>query len=176
MTQQSNHLYRTLCGMGAALICFLLLLSSFQFPPVGAQSQPLTSSLIDTGREQEIDARIRTFFETLARGSSTSAFDELLRQSPFSNYEAGQASAELRKKTDELSVQYGGMLNHEKCDFKRIGDDLVLTRYISKHENSPIIWTFAFYRKPAGATSITNPNTWMFIQLHFDTDLRLLLK
>ena len=168
MKQSYNPLHRSFCGMGVVLIGILLVLPFFQLFPVGAQSP----SLNDGAGEHETDVKIRNFFDALARGSSTSAFDELLRQSPYGSFDAGQASVELQKKVAEMSGQYGGILHYEKYDAKRIGEDVILTRYILKYDNAPIIWTFAFYRKP---TKTTSNATWMFVQLHFDTDLRLLL-
>jgi len=138
---------------------------------VGAQPQPPG----DNGREQEVDAKIRAFFDALSRGNSIAAFDELLRQSPFGSADAVQAQRELRNKVDELSIQFGVILNYEECDTKRIGKDIIVARYILKYENAPVIWSFAFYRKPVASTSITNTNAWTFVQLHFDTDLRFLL-
>jgi len=165
-------MYRFFCGTGAALICVLLLLSSLQFIPVGAQSQ----SMSDTGRESDVDVKIRDFFDTLVRGNSSSAFDALLRQGPLGSSDAAQASTELRNKVDELQTQLGNILKYEKYDTKWIGEDVLLIRYILKYEHAPVIWTFTLYRKPAMTPSMTNPNTtWMFIQLHFDTDMKILL-
>ena len=171
MEQQYRHMYKQFFGTGIALICFLLLLPFLPFRPVGAQSQPPT----DTSREQEIDAKIKSFFEILARGNPSLAFDGLLSQSPYSTLDAGQASTELRSTVDELSTRLGGILNYERYDTQRIGDDIILTRYVLKYENAPVVWTFAFYRKPALSPSVPS-NSWMFVQVHFDTDLRLLLR
>ena len=170
--KQYGQLYKNFCGIGAALVCFLLLLYSPLFFPAGAQS----ASQSDTVREQEVETRIQAFFTALMRNNSVSAFNELLSQSPYGSFETGTALAELRKEIDDLSVQYGTILNYERYDTKRIGEDVVLSRYILKCDNGPVIWTFAFYRKPAMTTGLTSAsNPWMFFQLHFDTDLRSLL-
>jgi len=171
MKRKYGHLHKSFCGIGVALICFLMLLPFLPFLPVGAQPTPPS----DSGREPEVDMKIRLFFEAL-KGNSTSTFEELLRHSPYDSFDTRQTLPELRKKIEELLLNYGGILNYERYDTKRIGEDLVLSRYILKCENGPIVWTFAFYRKPAATTtSITGSNTWMFQQLHFDTDLRSLL-
>jgi len=167
-----GHLYKSLSGVGVALVCFLLLLPSFHFFPVGAQS----TTLSDASREQEIEARIHTFFNALMRSNSATAFEGLLSQSPYSSFETGTVLPELRKEVDDLSDQYGNILNYEKFVTKRIGEDIVLSQYILKCDKGPVIWTFAFYRKPAMPGSISSgAGTWMFVQLHFDTDLRTLL-
>ena len=168
MKRNEEHLYKSFCVIGAALIGCLLLLPSLPFFPAGAQ----TPSLND-----EVDVQINAFFTAFSssRGNPFSALEDLLRQSPYDFSETGQAMTELRKKTEELSEQYGGILHHEKYDTKEIGKDIIVSRYILKYENGPVVWTFVFYRKPAMTTSLTSLNTWMFVQLHFDTDLRSLL-
>ena len=171
MARQYGHMYKVFWGMSAALVCFLLVLPSLRLLPAGAQSPSLT----ETGREYEADVKIRAFFDSLIRGNST-AYDELLRQSPFGSSDAVQAVTELRNKVEELQTQVGGILAYEKYDTKRVGEDVFLVRYILKYEQAPVIWTFTFYRKPALTTSISSPNSaWMFIQLNFDADIKNLL-
>ena len=169
MKRNKGHLYKNFCVVGAALIGCLLLLPSLPFFPAGAQ----TPSLND-----EVDVQIHAFFTTFSSSrsnSAVSAFEELLRQSPYDFSETGKAMTDLRKKTGELSEQRGAILHHEKYDSKEIGKDIIVSRYILKYENGPVVWTFVFYRKPAMTTSLASLNTWMFVQLHFDTDLRSLL-
>ena len=169
MKRNEKHLYKSFYVMGAALMGCLLLLPFLPFFPAGAQ----TPSLND-----EVDVQINAFFTAFSgsRGNpSFSAFEDLLRQSPYDFSETGQAMTDLRKKMEELSAQYGLILHHERYDTHRIGEDIIVSRYILKHEHGPVVWTFVFYRKPAMTTSLASLNTWMFVQLYFETDLRSLL-
>jgi len=172
MKQQNNHVYKSFCGAGAALICLLLLFSVFPFLPTDAQIPPS----IDAGGNVDFDTRIKAFFTTLANGSSASAFEELLRQSPLGspdiNSQAAEQRNELRSKTDDLKTQLGEIVKWEKYETKYIGEDIALIRYILKHEHYPVIWTFTFYRKPVPASSFSSSNSWVVIGLDFDTNLR----
>ena len=163
---RGSHLYRSLCGIGAALICFLLLFC-FQFPPAGAQTQ----SLVDTSRDHEFEPRIQTFFRTLQGGHSQLAFDGLLHQSPL-NLGDPQAVADSRSRVDEMRTQFGEILHWERFESKQIGEDVVLVRYVLKYDHYPVVWTFTLYRKPTVTPSISNPNPWLLVELHFDTNLR----
>jgi hypothetical protein len=165
MERKYEPLYKIFFGVGAALLCVLLLLSALRMAPADAQTQPPA----DTGREQELDARIVNFFRTLAGGDSRTAFEELLRGSPLGSPSAGSQSTELRNKVEELKTDFGEILNWERYEAKRIGDDIVLVRHILKYEQYPVIWTFKFYRKPSNTPSMTNP--WVLIELHFDTNI-----
>ena len=170
--KQNGYLYRNLCGIGAALICLLLLLPALPFRTVEAQSQPLN----DTSGEHETDAKIQVFFDALMKGESSSAFDELFRQGTFkSPIEKEQASTMMRGRLGEASVRLGEILDYKIYDTKRIDEDIVLSRYILKFEDGPTLWTFMFYRKPTAA-GITNDNPWRLVAINFDGDLRLLLQ
>ena len=166
MERKYNRLYKNLCGIGAALLCFLLLLPSLRFLPTEAQP-------VDTGRDHEFDVKIRTFFDSLAKGNSATAFEELLRQSPLASSGAdSQSTEQLRNKVNELEMRFGKILHYEKYETKPIGEDIRLVRYILKYEQYPVIWTFTLYRKPVPLTSsssMTNP--WGLVELHFDTNL-----
>lgn len=172
MERQHKKLYTIFCVLGTMLVCFLLLLPSLRLKPVGAQSQTLT----DTGREHDLDVKIRSFFDTLAKENSALAFEGLLRQSPLNSFDASQASTDLRNKVDELQTQFGGILGYEKYDLNRVGEDIVIIRYVLKYEHHPTVWTFTFYRKPALTTSLTNTsNSWGVVEVNFDTDMKRLL-
>ena len=175
MKRQNGHLYRGLCGIGAALICLLLLLPSLPFRMVEAQSQTPTQTLNDTSEEHETDAIIQVFFDALMKGNSTSAFDELFRHSVFLPTEVEQLSMMIRNKLAELSIRNGKILDYKKINTKRIDEDFVLGLYITKSEKAPQIWVFAFYRNPT-TTGITNDNPWALVQFNLEADLRLLLQ
>jgi hypothetical protein len=167
MKRQYDILYKNLICIGAALICFLLLLPAFRLTQTEAQIPPTG----DTNRDSDLDSRIQTFFMTLQRTTiSTSAFDELLRGSPLGSLDADQRSG-LRSKVDDLKKDFGEIINWEEYESKQIGKDVRLVRYILKYEHYPVIWTFAFYRKPTTSSSSLTAS-WVLVKLEFDTELR----
>jgi hypothetical protein len=167
MERRYDHLYKRLYGIGAAVVFVLLLFPAFRLLPTGAQA-PTTP---DAGREQELSARVQTFFTALSRGNSAPAFEELLRQSPLNAAAAGTELARMRNKVEEFKTQFGDILRWDKHDVKQIGEDIIVMRYILKYDQYPVIWTFAFYRKPSTASSLGNSNVWTLVEVHFDTNL-----
>ena len=170
MKRQYDRLHKSLYVIGAVLVCFILLLPTLRVVQVGAQSP---GSSADANRETALDIRIGSFFETLKRGNLPSAFEELLLQSPLGSASAGSQISELQNQVGELRKDFGDILNWEKYEAKWIGDDVVVLRYILKYEQYPVLWSFAFYRTPASAPSMTMTNPWVLVALHFDTDLHL---
>jgi len=172
MEHQHKHLYKKLFGIGAVLLCLMLLLPSLRTLPVGAQTQPP----VDTNRE-EFEPRIQAFFTTLPR-SSVSAFDELLRGSPLDAPEARVSLTDLRRSVDSLQAEFGEILTFERLEIRRIGAHVAVARYALLYEHYPVVWTFTFYRRPPASTSgITAPapNPWVLIELHFEMDMKNLL-
>lgn len=169
---EHQHIYKNLFGAGAVLLCFLLLFPSLRLLPVGAQTQ-----LSDASREEfdtKILGRVEAFFDTLKRGPSAPAFDELLRGSPLGVPEAATQKDALRTTIDDLAPQFGNILAWERLDIRRIGTHIALVRYVLMYDNHALVWTFTFYRKPSSTPSITisTPNSWVLIELHFDTDMK----
>jgi hypothetical protein len=138
---------------------------AFRIAPTAAQQMSGEIS-----RNSEFDSKIRSFFEALSKNNNTSAIEELLRQSPLGSPSASPQQAELMKQIEEITKQFGSILNWEKIDSKRVGEDIVILHYVLKCEQYPLIWTFTFYRKPLSAPSITQ-SPWTIIELHFNTDL-----
>jgi len=172
---QMAHKYRhkNLVITGAILLCALLLLPSLRLFPVGAQITPVT----DVNRDVH-DTRIVSFFEALKRGNSASAFEGLLSGSPLGAPEASMQATELRRRVEGLQPEFGDIITQERLDSKPIGANITLVRYVLMYEHYPVVWTFAFYRKPTSTTGMaaspaTNP--WVLVELHFDTDLKSLL-
>jgi hypothetical protein len=173
-----DPLFKNIYGIGVALLCLLLLLPALRVIPVDAQN---TSTPADTSRIQELDSQIEEFFRALKRGTSASAFSALLRLSSFDS--SSKEVTALQTEVDRCKTQFGEILNWEKYEdeSKRIGVDVVKIRYILKYEKYPVIWTFAFYRKPAAISSTPGflPSSsvssasgppWVLIALHFDSE------
>ena len=159
------------------MMLLLLALPSVPVVPVGAQG---TVTPQDTTRE--FDDKIRTFFDQLKSGSTTIAFDTLLLNSPLGSSTASGPISDMRARFEETKKNlFGEILDSERHSSKRIGEDIVVVRYILKCENYPMIWTFTFYRKPlssgsvsSGSTSTGNKNSWNLIEMRFDSNLDLL--
>jgi hypothetical protein len=140
---------------------------AFRIAPTHAQQ-----TAGEVSRNSEFDNKIRSFFEALSKNNNASAIEELLRQSPLGSPSASQQQAELVKQIEDITKQFGSILNWEKIDSKRVGDDIVILHYVLKCEQYPLIWTFTFYRKPLSpsAPPITQ-YPWTIIELNFHTDL-----
>ena len=167
-----KRLNKNFFTVGAVLVCFLLLLPTYRFLTVDAQQTP-----VDASREHEVEMKIRTFFDGLKReiaasASTSPAFDELLRQSPFSAPGAGSQLVPLRTRVDEMKKDFGEILNWEKHEIKQFGTDVVVVRYVLKHDSYPVMWSFTFYRKPS--TSPTSPiiHPWVLVELQVETNFR----
>jgi hypothetical protein len=161
---QQNRLYKSFFSIATAVICLLLLLPSFRIFPLGAQTQPTTG----IARDQDIEARVETFLGTLSSGNATSAIDRFLQMSPLGAPGAAPQRTELRTKIDELEA-FGKIINWERIETKSIGTDVSVVRYVLKYELHPVLWTFVFYRKPSSTTSMPSSNTWVVVELHFET-------
>ena len=175
MERRYNHLYKNLCGMGVVVVCFLLLLPALRFIPADAQTTPPA----DPASERELDTRIVTFFRALMR-SNSSALDEFLRRSVFSASGMDSPSVEqLRTEIDKAKTEFGEIIDFERIEFKRVGEDVYVFRYILKYEQHPVMWKFTFYRKPSGTSSLSTgttsplatPNPWILIDLRFGIDM-----
>ena len=113
-------------------------------------------------------------FWGISHGSAQKkAFEEFLIGSPLLKKTADRES--LLKKTSELTGLFGEYRAFERISAKRIGNDLVLMKYLYKCEDFPVVWYFTFYRTQAPSTSETPPakGPWRVIAVRFDTELEL---
>jgi len=116
-----------------------------------------------------LDARVAQFLEGVSLGQSQSAFRELLSGSQL--LKQTDALKSLIAQTNELETKYGSYRAFEQILSKRIGDDLVLMRYLYKCENFPVVWYFTFYRAPSSEGGAIKNGKWRAVALRFDTDL-----
>lgn len=122
----------------------------------------------------KLDIRVTEFLEGVSIGdadATKTAYQELLAGSQLRmQTEAVEA---LMQKTNELNDRYGQYWGFERISAKRVGNDLVLLRYLYKCQNFPVVWYFSFYRTPQTGITAENDN-WRLITVRFDTELELL--
>ena len=126
----------------------------------GAPRDALLTSLSD---------RVSLFFEGLGREQTPEAFRELLVDSSLLGQE--EALRQLVAQAAQLPTKYGRYRGAEQVGAQSVGQDLVLLRYLGKHDQCPVVWTFVFYRPPplAGATP-AEPEKWRIVSIRFHTE------
>jgi hypothetical protein len=162
MSKRDIRQLQYLFGGGIILLLFLWFLPSVPLRPAAAQQAAGDSY-------KELDDKIRSFFDYLISGNTTTAFDNLLLQSPLGSSSA--PAAEIRSKLDDTKKQVGEFHAYEFYQAKPVGKDIVLIRYILKCEYYPVVWTFTFYRKPSLQSSTGTP--WQLVEMRFDSNLDL---
>jgi hypothetical protein len=85
-----------------------------------------------------------------------------------------KALKQLTDKTKQLQTEYGRYRGYEQIAAKRIGEDLVLLRYLYKCEHFPVVWYFTFYRTSTPGEPLRGSGDWRVITVRFDTKLELL--
>jgi hypothetical protein len=121
---------------------------------------------------QRLDGQVRQFFGMLAEGRVNEAFDGLLTDSPA--LERSPSIADLKKNAQEVERRFGPHLGHEQVRARRVGQDVIVLKYLYKCERFPVVWYFTFYRT-ADVDEATVPSmTWRLITVRFDTQIELL--
>ena len=95
-----------------------------------------------------LDEKVQSFLGDVQSGQTKAdyetALDGLLAGSQLGT--AAEAKDELIGKTADLSKRFGACRGYEQVAAKRVGQDLVLMKYLYKCENFPVVWYFTFYR------------------------------
>jgi len=141
------------------------------FLPWGARTAPAQEPAEATDPVLvALDGRITTFLEGVSMGQTQNAYQELLADSQLAKQD--QALKDLVAQTVELHAKYGEYRGFEQIAAKRVGQDLVLLKYLYKCEHFPVVWYITFYRAPAKSPPETAD--WRVIIVRFDTELELL--
>lgn len=139
-------------------IAFLATVSFGQ--ETGAPRDPVLTSLGD---------RVSLFFESFSLEKTPEAFQELLAGSALLGRE--DDLRQLVAQTAQLPTKYGRYRGTEQIGARRVGQDLVLLRYLGKHDQCPVVWTFVFYRPPPPAgTTPAEPEAWRIVSIDFHTE------
>jgi hypothetical protein len=119
----------------------------------------------------KLDQRVLRFLETVSTTDAGDAFDSLLAGSPL--LKQGDALETLVKTSDDVPARYGAYQGSEQLSAKRIGNDLVLMKYLFKCDQFPWVWYFVFYRD-FSRPSNTSDDPWIVISVRFDTQIEQL--
>jgi len=116
-----------------------------------------------------LDGESTQFLEGISRNEMDSAYADLLEGS-----ELTRRTEEIQKliaRTREIETKYGKYRSFERIDAKRIGNDLVLLKYLYKCNSFPVIWYFTYYRDFKRGDASTSNNNWVVIAVRFDNRL-----
>lgn len=116
-----------------------------------------------------LGARATHFLDSVSGGQTQSAYQDLLAGSPL--LKQAEALKTLVSRTVELEPKYGRYRGCERIGSRRVGNDLVLLKYLYKCDNYPVLWYFTFYRTPAPGDLSPEDDTWRVITVRFDTEL-----
>jgi len=119
---------------------------------------------------KSLDAKVASFLEGVSGGQAQSALNDLLIGSQLLKQQ--EALKDLTARINELEEKYGKYRGFEQIAGKRIGQDLVLMRYLYKCAEFPVVWRVTFYRPPGGTAADTG--TWRVVAVRFDTNLEKL--
>ncbi len=135
----------------------------------------------DTAEEEDpvlgtLEIRIDSFLEGISAAESREDYDKAYRElfSRGSLAKQEKALDGLIDKTEKIETKYGPCTGFERIAAKRIGEDLVLLRYLYKCEEFPVVWYFTFYRTNSSNETPSGKGPWRVITVRFDTELELL--
>lgn len=120
------------------------------------------------------DLRVKAFLDNLSNKQTPveQTFETLLKGGPLAGKK--QAIEALVARSAELESRYGQFRAAERIETKRIGNDVLLVKYLYKCDNFPVVWYFTFYRDQRPATATSTTRSWSVIAVRFDTEIELL--
>ncbi|HOM18210.1 MAG TPA: hypothetical protein PLQ00_12840 [Thermoguttaceae bacterium] len=122
-----------------------------------------------------LDARARSFLESVSQGAAQQAFETLLRGSPLL-LQKTDALKTLVERAGQIPNRFGRFRGFERIDARRAGKDLVFLRYLYKCEDFPIVWSITFYRPISRSDAPPDDAAWRVIVVRFDTEVEQLVR
>ena len=147
---------------GAALLAFALMSQAAWAQP--SSDDPLIDSL---------DFKVTQFFDAVILKEVESGLNDLLAGSQLLKQK--EQISTLISKTHDLEKRFGTFKNYERVGARRVGQDLVLLRYLYKCEQFPVVWYVTYYRD-FNRGDPDDADNWRVIAIRFDTDLEVLGK
>jgi len=100
------------------------------------------------------------------------SFEVLLTSSPLQNDQEKMQMMVAR--TKELRAKYGEFRKVTPLPARRVGENLVLLKYLYECERYPVVWYFTYYRVFKANETPRDTENWVLVALRFDTDLESL--
>jgi len=97
------------------------------------------------------------------------SFEVLLTSSPLQNDQ--EKMQMMIARTKELRTKYGEFRKVTPLPARRVGDNLVLLKYLYECERYPVVWYFTYYRVFKANETPRDTENWVLVALRFDTDL-----
>jgi len=114
------------------------------------------------------------FLQSIAPRSEAgleTAFSELFAGSPLAE-SFREPTAEMQRlleETSQIQQRFGRVQAIEWLDAKRLGEDVILLRYLFKCRDYPVLWYFTYYNDFSRSDGETKH--WIVVSVRFDTDL-----
>lgn len=121
---------------------------------------------------QQLENQVDRFFQLFSEGSPDDAFEDLLADSP--NLRGAKSIVELKERAAQIEQRFGRAHGHERISSHRVGQDVVLLKYLYKCETFPVVWYFTYYRTTPANGAIAAAPSWTLITVRFDTQIELL--
>jgi hypothetical protein len=102
----------------------------------------LNLNFIYSQTPQEI---IDSFFKTYQKNEPVKALDDLYSHAPWLK-DKNESIENLKTKFAELKSRDGECYGYELLNEKNIKNTFAIYTYLVKHENSPLLFTFEFYK------------------------------
>jgi hypothetical protein len=148
--------------IGVSLLTVAITSQAARAQPSG--DDPLVDSL---------DFKVMQFFDAVILKEVETGLNELLAGSQLLKQK--EQISTLISKTQDLEKRFGTFRNYERVGARRVGQDLVLLRYLYKCEQFPVVWYVSYYRD-FNRGDPDDADNWRVIAIRFDTDLEVLAK
>ncbi len=109
-----------------------------------------------------------------SEGGVDKSFEVLLTSSPLQNDQ--EKMQMMIARTKELRAKYGEFRKVTPLPARRVGENLVLLKYLYECERYPVIWYFTYYRVFKPNETPRDTENWVLVAVRFDTDLESLAK
>ncbi len=154
--------YRRVVAAGLVLIA----LSALSAPPAVGQTPAEEPDPVLALLDEKVDSFLADVQAGQTATDYETALDGLLTGSQLGT--SAEAKDALIANVADLPKRFGACRGYEQVAAKRVGQDLVLMKYLYKCQSFPVVWYFTFYR------TAEEDEDWRVIIVRFDTELELL--